>query len=484
MARELFGVEGEANSLWSGDHAPTDPDDRTWTGLGMASLWAAAAWGLPMYLLASGMTTLGMSARTLLGTVLASGVLAALLAVGCGHAGKRYGIPFAVFARVGFGVVGARIPLALRALAGCVWLGIACWLGAESLFGLLRLTMPPLPEPTVWACFALMLLVAAGVPGRGNWSLFYGTWLGALVLTMFLVALSLALRTDGGAAALLPAVPTGSSGLSPPRLAALCITGMLGAWLPLTMGAADLARRVRSHRDYGWATVLLPLGATLFSAVSISVAMLVTRRGAAYWNPAVLAGGLRRPILAWPCLLELAVVAVLTARPLGRWLGGEIANLAPTLWTAPGARWIACGLAAACAPRWWLNDPLRFVGGGLTGCAGLLAPCIAILGMEYFVLRRRWLNVDDLYQRDGLYEYTGGWNWKAFAAVGAGWFAMLVLFLAPALAHLQDGAVWLGTSMSALLYWLLRSGPPEVAQIPPTPLLIPLTGLEGEGVSS
>ena len=32
---------------------------------------------------------------------------------------------------------------------------------------------------------------------------------------------------------------------------------------------------------------------------------------------------------------------------------------------------------------------------------------------DYFVVRRRNLSLDDLYRRNGAYEYRGGWNPRA-----------------------------------------------------------------------
>src|SRR5260370_525038 len=49
------------------------------------------------------------------------------------HAGARYGIPFPVFARASFGVIGANVPAILRALVACGWFGIQTWIGGEAI---------------------------------------------------------------------------------------------------------------------------------------------------------------------------------------------------------------------------------------------------------------------------------------------------------------------------------------------------------------
>jgi len=48
--------------------------------------------------------------------------------------------------------------------------------------------------------------------------------------------------------------------------------------------------------------------------------------------------------------------------------------------------------------------------------------------------------------------------------------------------HALYAAAWLaGFGTAALAYLVLMSGPPEIAAIPPSPLLIPIGEFEGEG---
>jgi NCS1 family nucleobase:cation symporter-1 len=53
----------------------------------------------------------------------------------------------------------------------------------------------------------------------------------------------------------------------------------------------------------------------------------------------------------------------------------------------------------------------------LIGYSALLGPIGGILIADYFVLRGRELSVDELYQRGGRYEYTGGVNPIAIVAL-------------------------------------------------------------------
>jgi len=39
---------------------------------------------------------------------------------------------------------------------------------------------------------------------------------------------------------------------------------------------------------------------------------------------------------------------------------------------------------------------------------------------DYFIIRKKILAVDDLYLRNGIYEYSGGFNWAAITALALG----------------------------------------------------------------
>ena len=56
----------------------------------------------------------------------------------------------------------------------------------------------------------------------------------------------------------------------------------------------------------------------------------------------------------------------------------------------------------------------------LVGYGSLLGAIGAVMIADYWIVRRRQLSLADLYRYDGLYAYSGGWNWRAIAAVAIG----------------------------------------------------------------
>jgi NCS1 family nucleobase:cation symporter-1 len=124
------------NTLINSDLAPVGAAQRTWRWYHFAALWLGMVIAVPAYMLAGAMIDQGLSAWQAVGVVLLGNlvVLAPILLIG--HAGSRYGVPFAVLVRTSFGVEGAKLAALTRALVACGWYGIQTWIGGSTLLAL------------------------------------------------------------------------------------------------------------------------------------------------------------------------------------------------------------------------------------------------------------------------------------------------------------------------------------------------------------
>jgi NCS1 family nucleobase:cation symporter-1 len=95
-----------------------------------------------------------------------------------------------------------------------------------------------------------------------------------------------------------------------------------------------------------------------------------------------------------------------------------------------------------------------YIFGWLVGCSALLGPIAGIMIFDYYLVRKRRLQVEDLYVRGGIYEYNGGFNGWALLALGSGVGVALVGLLVPAVRWLYDYAWFVGFFVSGVLYYL------------------------------
>src|SRR3989441_8623311 len=131
-----------ASSLYNEDLAPVPSARRNWSTYNYAALWITMSVNIPTYMLASGMIAGGMNWKQAIATVFLGNVVVLIPMLLNAHAGAAYGIPFPIFARSSFGVLGANVPAVLRALVACGWFGLQAWVGGEAIHALLMVLVP------------------------------------------------------------------------------------------------------------------------------------------------------------------------------------------------------------------------------------------------------------------------------------------------------------------------------------------------------
>jgi NCS1 family nucleobase:cation symporter-1 len=87
-----------------------------------------------------------------------------------------------------------------------------------------------------------------------------------------------------------------------------------------------------------------------------------------------------------------------------------------------------------------------------------------VLICDYFILRKRILIAEDLYQRNGAYEYSNGVNWRAIAALAIGCGVAFVGLIYAPLRVLYDYAWFVGFGVSFVAYSLLMTVGQPTAQ--------------------
>jgi NCS1 family nucleobase:cation symporter-1 len=417
----VVALRGEPDpSLTNHDLAPTTPAQRTWTQWHVAALWVGMAVCIPTYLLAADMIKVGMSVWQAVFIVALGNVIVLVPMILNAHPGTRYGIPFPVFARAAFGVRGANVPAVARALVACGWFGIQTWIGG----GALQLILAKLGVPIGDAlpvlgisgvqllCFTLFWIINVWFIHKGMDSI---KWLQSasapLLLAGGLALLIWALVTHGTSKAFDD--PGLSSDEFWPAFGPF-LTGMVGFWATLALNIPDFSRYCRSQRDQIIGqTIALPTTMALFSFIGAVVSM-----STGLWDPNAVVASFSSPVVVILGLFFL-VVATLSTNIAANVVSpaNDFANLAPSKVSFRMGGFLTAGLGFVILP-WKLTN--NYVFGWLNGYGALLGPIGGILVVDYWIIRRRQLAVDDLYRRGGAYEYRGGWNVLAMVALVLG----------------------------------------------------------------
>ena len=480
-------VYGLSNRLWNEDLAAVEKEDRTWGVYNYISLWVAMSVCIPTYMLASGLIAAGMSWKEALGTILLGNVIVLVPMVLNAHAGAKYGIPFPVYVRASFGVLGANVPAMLRALVACGWFGIQCWIGGEALFRGVKIFAPRLGDGAVWWCFGAFWLLNMAVVWRG-----IDTIKSLQVVSapfMFLVGLALLfwmVGRAGGFAMVLTSVGS-FHGDDPARdfwtIFVPSLTGIVGFWATVALNIPDFTRYATSQRAQVVGQAIgLPVAMTLYSFIGIAVTaatLIVTHR--VIWNPIELIASFHQPVVAVVGLAAI-LLATLNTNVAANVVSpsNDFSNLRPSAISFRMGGLMTGALGVAFMPWRLVADPERYIHGWLVGYSGLLGPIAGIMIVDYFVIRGRSLNVNELYVRGGAYEYHGGFNRRALVSLVLGAGVALVGLFVPRLHWLYQYAWFVGFAVAALVYLMLMSGPDVSAMIPPNPLLLPVDGLEAE----
>jgi NCS1 family nucleobase:cation symporter-1 len=200
---------------------------------------------------------------------------------------------------------------------------------------------------------------------------------------------------------------------------------------------------------------------TLYSFIGVAVTSAsVVLFGRAIWDPVALLGRFREPIIASIALVAL-LIATLNTNVAANVVSpsNDFSNLNPRLISFRTGGLITGVIGILMMPWKLLANANTYIG-WLVAYSGFLGPIAGIMIADYFVVRSRNLDLQALYRRGGVYEYSRGVNWRAMTALGLGVLVALVGLLLPSLRWLYDYAWFVGFLISAVAYCVLMGKSP------------------------
>ena len=326
--------------------------------------------------------------------------------------GTEHGLSFAVYLRAPFGVHGTHLPSISRGLVAAMWFGIQTYLGALALNGMGEYFLG-FDNWVLWyLVFGVVQVIntAYGIKAIERLAALAAPAIIAISIWMY--------YTLEGVATTKGLNIWTFEGTGEMSLLVLFIAN-LGFWSTLAIDIPNLTRfvkteagakgfRARNRNVFAAQLIALPVTQALIAGIG-GVSFIATGN----WNPieVIQAEG-----------QGLALLALLALVVLAQWSTNTAANLIPAALTfvnfAPRQINYKMGVVLAgiigtlCFP-WQILDNL-FVFLGYYGA--FLSAIGGIMVADYYFIRRRRLNVPDLYKLDGQYRYTGGFNLAGLAA--------------------------------------------------------------------
>ncbi len=428
-------TKAEENALTNADLAPVPPARRTWRVGSFAALWISMSACIPTYMLASSLIGGGMNWSQAILTIFLGNLIVLLPMILNAHAGTRYGIPFPVFCRAAFGTKGANVPALMRAFVACGWFGIQTWIGGAAIYKILGVFFPGLTTPgaptflgitlSEFVCFMFFWSINMLVVYKGIESIRFLLNIKApILIALGLALLAWACVNAGGFGPILAQPSAFSPGQ--PKAGQFWsffvpgLTGMIGFWATLSLNIPDFSRYAHSQRDQIVGQALgLPLTMALYSFIGIAVTSATAIiYGKTIWDPVDVLTHFTNPVVLVVAMFALCLATLATniaANVVSP--ANDFAHLAPRKISFRLGGLITGILGVLMMPWKLVADPSGYIFTWLVGYSALLGPIGGIMIADYFVLRRRELNVTALYQAHGEYRYTNGFSVVALIAL-------------------------------------------------------------------
>ena len=463
-------------SLSNPDIAPVRPSKQDWKAVSFFTLWVGMAVNIPSYMIAASLIDGGMSWQQAMWTVLLGNLIVFVPMSLSGHAGTKYGIPFPVFARASFGVRGSHIPSLLRAIVACGWFGIQTWIGGAAIYTILLILWPAATEvPTMmpdwvgvsliqFACFMLFWAMNIWLIFKGINSIRVLEHLAAPFL--LLCGLALLFWAYKGANGFGPMLQAGSKFQSSAEFWDLfwpSLTAMVGFWATLTLNISDFTRYASSQRAQVVGQLSgLPTTMTLFAFIGVAVtSATIIIFGEAIWDPVVLVRRFDSHTLVFFSMIAV-IIATISTNAAANVVGpaNAFSNMMPSKIDFKRGGYITGIIGILIMPWKLIADPTGYIFTWLIGYSALLGPVIGIILVDYFLVRKTELNVDDLYRKNGQYA---GVNPMAIIALVIGVIPNIPGFLANVGLYSGSGIVvdlynyawFIGLGISSVIYYLL-----------------------------
>jgi nucleobase:cation symporter-1, NCS1 family len=441
--------------LKSPDLYPIQQKDRKITSLGYSFMWVGMVVVLATFAIGgAGVMSLPLP-MVILATIIGSlaiGLFISLIA----DIGIEHGLSFPVYMRAPFGTVGTHIPSITRGLAASMWFGINTYFGSTAMNGILHVLFGFDNWFICYLVFAAVQLIntALGI----KWVERFAD-LAAPIIILISIWMYISLSDSAATAgrdvwSWVESPVTGGAAFT---AFLVVIFSNMGFWATLGADIPSISRYIKAPvNERNW------FKRNKGSLIGNLVAMPLTQ------TFMIIIGGVSYiavlnydPVVALQKAASGIILAILLLMiVLAQWSTNTAANIVPaaTIFSNVGgpkfpfwAGVITAGIVGSLVQPWNLFGViipiLLFVG-------GILSAIVGILFADYYLLRKRRVNVPDLYEDYGQFRYLGGVNLAGFIAwiVGA-----VASYFVPSYSFLVGFVIGGGCYYVLAKYWWFKT---------------------------
>lgn len=455
-------AELTSSKYYNEDLQPTSIAQRTWTTYNITALWIGMCVCIPSLSLASAAIALGLSPWLAVLNVILGNIIILIPMQLNSHAGTKYGIPFPVFARLTFGSVGAHVPAVLRGLVACGWTSVQAWVGGGAAAALLGIAIPFFKNADITVAlpgnpavvvgqligFFLFMIFVLWVAYNGFENIKWVQNIGSPILIVVIALLFIwsAAQVVGAGYGVFDVMSQGNDWAALESnggmlyVFAACLTGNIAFWATMALNIPDFSRYAKSQKVqfrgqlYG---MPLPMFILAFVGAYFAQATKITM-GQPMFDPTNVFYHVSNPFIVFVCAVGVIIATITTCVAANVVAPANgFSNLSPKKISYKKGVVIACIIACFVFQPWWIyGSGAAYIFTWLNNYGIILAPVAAIFVSDYYICKKRRIDVAALFAGDqGRYWYRGGVNWAAIIA----WIAAFILPLLGNTVFLYNG---------------------------------------------
>lgn len=383
----------------------------------------------------------GLSPLDLIWAILIGYGFVTLVNTMTGDVGIVYGVPFAVYLRTCFGYKGCTIPAIIRAIPCWFWYGYQTWVGGAAMNVILSMWVgySNVTVLMLILCAAQVVNAAMGVKAIAKFD-----WIAIPLLALLLGALTFWLLKSNDVTIVdifsIKAEGGGSFWMA--------VTSIAGIWITMALNNMDITRELKDHNGMNTNPNFLVrncrvVGGAVIGLITCGAGILVVGMISGIltgvWDPVeMITTAIPNPIIMFLAMLVI-VFAQWSTVTSGCLLPGSLILITafPKLNYKTGV--VLSGIIGMLMFPWLFNDYLTYI---TVIFSAMLGPIGGIVIADYYLLRKRKLNVSALYDQEAIPAFNGK--------------ALGVYFLSFALCFIYvDLAFFIGLFGSFVIYYLV-----------------------------